>query len=73
MLKLKLTEVMARHDVGRDALAEALGVYGSTVTSWRKGTKKPTLGTIDAIALAITKLSKRGETVTGMDLLEEIE
>lgn len=72
MLKLKLSEVMARHGVGRDELAEELGVYGSTVSSWRKGTKVPTLGKVDAIAQAITKLSKRGEVVTGMDLLEEI-
>ena len=72
MLKLKLTEVMARHGVGRDELAEELETYGSTVTSWRKGTTVPALGKIDAIAAAITKLSKRGEVVKGLDLLEEI-
>ena len=72
MMKLKLTEVMAKHGVGRDELAEVMGVQRSTVSNWRNGKKDPTLKTIDAIALAITKLSKRGETVTGMDLLEEV-
>jgi transcriptional regulator with XRE-family HTH domain len=64
---------MARHGVLGHELAKALDVNETTVSHWKTGRKQPSLKRLDAIALAITKLSRLGEVVKGVDLLEEIK
>lgn len=67
----KLREVMARHGVTVTALAQELGIKPASVSNMR-GDEMPRINgqRLDQIAKAVTALSKRGEVVYGIDLLE---
>lgn len=70
--KWRLNELMARHRVGGIALAKKLGITPNAVYSLKNAEKMPRIDgdRLDEIAAAITALSKIGETVRGVDLLE---
>lgn len=71
MTHLKIAELMARHGVTGQDLAKALDISETTVSHWKSERKMPAIKHLDAIAAAITKLSKIGEIVRGIDLLED--
>jgi DNA-binding Xre family transcriptional regulator len=71
----KLAELMARNKITNKELAEYLGMRPNSITDLRKADSMPRINgeQLDRIASAITALSKIGETVCGVDLLEERE
>lgn len=71
MLRFKISEVMARHGVQARDLAKELSIGEAAISQWKTGKKMPDIKRLDAIAAAITKLSKIKETVRGIDLLED--
>jgi len=62
---------MARHSIKGKELAEKMHVSVETLSKWRNNPPPMTLKKYDAIAEALTKLSKIGEEVRGIDLLED--
>lgn len=71
----RLNELMARHRVAGKELADELGISTNAVSSLRKAATMPKINgeRLDQIAIALTKLSKIGGVVHGVDLLEERE
>lgn len=71
--KWRLAEVLARHKIKNKELADYLGVRQNTIADLKKADSMPRIDgkKLDEIAAAITALSKIGETVRGIDLLED--
>lgn len=71
----RLNELMARHRVSGKALADELGISTNAVSALRTAETMPKINgdRLDQIAAALTKLSELGETVRGVDLLEDRE
>lgn len=70
----RLNELMARHRVSGAELAEKLGISENSVSSLRRAERMPKINgeRLDAIAAALTELSKIGGRVRGVDLLEDM-
>ena len=73
--KWRMAELMARHRIKNKELADELEIRPNSVTDLKKADTMPRIdGTrLDQIAAAITKLSKIGGVVRGIDLLEDRE
>jgi putative transcriptional regulator len=71
--KWKLSELMARHKIKNKELAEELQVRPNTISDMKRTDTMPRIdgSRLDEIAAALTKLSKIGEVVRGVDLLED--
>jgi putative transcriptional regulator len=71
----RLNELMARHRVSGKALADELGISTNAVSALRTAETMPKINgdRLDQIAAALTTLSELGETVRGVDLLEDRE
>lgn len=71
--KWRLAEVLARHKIKNKELADYLKVRPNTIADLKKADSMPRIDgkKLDEIAAAITALSKIGETVRGIDLLED--
>lgn len=69
----RLNELMARHRVSGTELAAELGISNNAVYALCKHDKMPRINgsRLDEIAAALTRLSRIGEKVSGVDLLEE--
>lgn len=71
----RLNELMARHRVTGKELADEIGVSANAVSALRKAETMPKINgeRLDQIAAALTKLSRTGGMVRGIDLLENSE
>jgi putative transcriptional regulator len=74
LIRWKLNEVMARHRVKGKDLAEYLGVSANAISGLRKAEIMPEIGgqRWEHICLGINKLSKIGEIISPLDLIEYI-
>jgi putative transcriptional regulator len=74
LIRWKLNEVMARHRVKGKDLAEYLGVSANAISGLRKASIMPEIGgqRWEYICLGINKLSKIGEIISPLDLIEYI-
>ncbi|MGK7948263.1 MAG: helix-turn-helix domain-containing protein [Xenococcaceae cyanobacterium] len=73
MIRWRLKEVMARHDIKGKELAEELGVNESAVSNWRTSKTIPRIGgeRIEEICGALSKLAKK--KISFIELVEEVE
>lgn len=71
----RLNELMARHRVSGKELADEIGISANAVSALRKAETMPKINgeRLDQIAAALTKLSRTGGLVRGVDLLENSE
>jgi DNA-binding Xre family transcriptional regulator len=69
----RLSEVMSRHRVTNKELSDYMEVRAATISDMRRSVTLPKIGgeKLDDLAAAITALSKIGEVVRGIDLLED--
>ena len=69
----RLNELMARHRISGRELSEELKISANAVSALRNAETMPQINgkRLDEIAAAVTKLSKIGEIVRGIDLLED--
>ena len=69
----RLAVLMAHHKVTNKALAEATGLIPTTISRLKNADKMPRLSgdQLDALAAGLTKCSKRGGVIRGVDLLED--
>jgi DNA-binding Xre family transcriptional regulator len=69
----RLSEVMSRHRVTNKELSDYMDVRAATVSDMRRSVTLPKIGgeKLDELAAAVTALSKIGETIRGIDLLED--
>jgi putative transcriptional regulator len=69
----RLNELMARHRVTGADMAKELGISTNAMSALRRAAKMPKINgdRLDEIAAALTKFSELGETVRGIDLLED--
>lgn len=69
----KMAEIMTRHRVTNKELAEHLDMRPNSISDLKNSLTLPRIGgeKLDEIAAAITALSKIGEVVRGVDLLED--
>jgi putative transcriptional regulator len=74
LIRWKLNEIMARHRVKGKDLAEYLGVSANAISGLRKAEIMPEIGgqRWENICLGINKLSKIGEIISPLDLIEYI-
>ncbi|BAZ37554.1 hypothetical protein NIES4101_34770 [Calothrix sp. NIES-4101] len=74
LIRWKLNEVMARHRVKGKDLAEYLGVSANAISGLRKAETMPEIGgqRWEHICLGINQLSKIGEVISPLDLIEYI-
>lgn len=71
----RLSELMSRHEVSGKDLADYLGISYNAMSALRKAKKMPRIDgdRLDQIAAGLSSLSKIGEPVRGIDLLEDFE
>lgn len=74
LIRWKLNEVMARHRVLGKDLASFLGISTNAISALRKAEIMPEIGgdRWEQICVGINSLSKIGEVVTPLDLIEYI-
>jgi putative transcriptional regulator len=73
LIRWRLNEVMARHDIRAKELAEEMEVSQSAISNLRKRSM-PRLSeeTLDKLCRALNKLSQEKTTITPGDLIEYI-
>jgi putative transcriptional regulator len=73
--KWKLAELMARHRISNKELAAYLDMRPNSITDLKRAESMPRINgeQLDRIAAAVTALSKIGESIKGIDLLEDRE
>jgi putative transcriptional regulator len=71
--KWKLAEILARHKIKSVELAKELGISTNAMSGLKRADTMPRIDgdRLDELAAAITKLSKIGESIRGVDLLED--
>jgi len=71
--KWKLAELMARHRISNKELAAYLDMRPNSITDLKRAESMPRINgeQLDRIAAAVTALSKIGESIKGIDLLED--
>ncbi len=71
----RMSELMSRHRVTNKELAEHLDMRPTSIGDLRRSETLPRIGgeKLDELAAAITSLSKIGEPVRGIDLLEDYQ
>jgi DNA-binding Xre family transcriptional regulator len=69
----RLAVLMAEHKVSNKALAEAVGLFPTSISRLKTADRMPRLSgdQLDALAAGLTKCSKRGGVIRGIDLLED--
>lgn len=71
LIRWRLNEVMARHDIRAKELAEEMGVSPTTVSNLRKrNMPRLTEETLDKLCQALNELSEEGGLITPGDLIE---
>jgi DNA-binding Xre family transcriptional regulator len=71
----RMAELMSRHRVTNKELSDHLKVRPNTISDLKRSTTLPRIGgeKLDELAAAIATLSKIGEPVRGIDLLEDYD
>ncbi|AFZ30665.1 helix-turn-helix domain protein [Gloeocapsa sp. PCC 7428] len=73
LIRWRLNEVMARHDIRAKQLAEEMEVSPTTVSNLRKrNMPRLTEETLDKLCKALNSLSREGIPITPGDLIEYI-